>query len=130
MAKKKKKIAWGQVGLHIYFIITSLLYIVPMLLILSISFTGSNFKNFSLFPEEFSNCAILSLNKLEYDTVTYTVTSKNSSGIQATLNEILSLSQDTLANVVLQDGTYNISEPIVINNNDSDKKKSNRYKEC
>lgn len=57
MAKKKKKIAWGQVGLHIYFIITSLLYIVPMLLILSISFTGSNFKNFSLFPEEFSTYA-------------------------------------------------------------------------
>lgn len=80
--------------------------------------------------QDYLNCAILSLNKLEYDTVTYTVTSKNSSGIQATLDEILSLSQDTLANVVLQDGTYNISEPIVINNNDSDKKKSNRYKEC
>ena len=54
---KKKKIAWGQLGLHIYFILTSLLYIVPMLLILSISFTGANFTNFSLIPKEFSTYA-------------------------------------------------------------------------
>lgn len=80
--------------------------------------------------QEYLDYSVLSVNKLKYDTATYTVTTKNSSGIQTVVDEIMSLPQDTMATVVLTEGDYSISEPIVIKNNDSAKKKSNSYKEC
>ena len=55
--KKRKKIAWGQVGLHIFFIFSCLLYILPMMLIVSNSFSGVDFKYFSIFPQDFTTYA-------------------------------------------------------------------------
>lgn len=54
---KKKKKSMGQVMLHIIFILMSLCYIIPFILILSISFTSGEAvtsTGFSLIPKEFS----------------------------------------------------------------------------
>lgn len=54
---KHKKIAWGQIALHIFFITLSLCYILPLCLLLSISFDGSSASGFALFPREFTTAA-------------------------------------------------------------------------
>lgn len=53
----KHKIAWGQVFLHLFFIILCFCYVLPLILLLSISFEGSGTAGFSLFPKEFSTMA-------------------------------------------------------------------------
>ena len=56
--RKRQKKAWGQVALHIFFIILSLCYILPLCLLISISFDGNgNASGFSLFPREFTTAA-------------------------------------------------------------------------
>lgn len=60
MSEKKvrhKKFAWGQFFLHLFFVILCLCYILPLMLLLSISFEGSASMRFSLFPREFSTAA-------------------------------------------------------------------------
>lgn len=54
LPRRKKKISKGQVGLHIFFILLSLCYILPLWLLISISLDGSSVSNFSLIPKEFS----------------------------------------------------------------------------
>lgn len=55
--KVKHKIAWGQVSLHLFFVILCLCYVLPLILLLSVSFEGSETLVFSLFPKEFSTKA-------------------------------------------------------------------------
>lgn len=55
--RKKKRTALGQVGLHAFFILLSLCYILPLILLISVSFEGAPNQNFSLFPREFSTKA-------------------------------------------------------------------------
>lgn len=55
--KRKKKINWGQIMLHMFFIIIVLIYIVPFLLTISISFTKESSliaDGYSLIPKVFS----------------------------------------------------------------------------
>lgn len=52
--KNRKRFPWGQLALHVFFIIASLAYILPMVLIVSISLSGANIKEFSLLPREIS----------------------------------------------------------------------------
>lgn len=57
---KKKKIAWGQVTLNLIFIIIALMYIIPFLLTIAISFTDEavlTASGYSLIPEKFSLAA-------------------------------------------------------------------------
>lgn len=54
---KRKKIQWGQIGLHTFFTLLSLCYVLPLILLLSISFEGARGLEFSLFPKEFSTKA-------------------------------------------------------------------------
>ena len=56
-AKKKKKVSWGQVALHVFFVLLSFCYIYPFLLLISISFEGAAYSEFSLIPKEFSTAA-------------------------------------------------------------------------
>lgn len=49
-----KKLSKGQLGLHIFFILLSLCYVLPLILLISISFDGSSVTSFSLFPKEFT----------------------------------------------------------------------------
>ena len=53
----KEKKAHGQIALHIFFIILSLCYILPLILMVSVSFTDENVittGGFSLIPKVFS----------------------------------------------------------------------------
>lgn len=52
--RKKKKIAWGQIFLNLYFILFCLMYILPMALMLGISLNGENFLKFSFIPDKIS----------------------------------------------------------------------------
>lgn len=57
---KKKKKSVGQIVLHVIFILLSLCYIIPFVLIISISFTSGDAissTGFSLIPKEFSTAA-------------------------------------------------------------------------
>ena len=49
-----KRLTKGQLGLHIFFILLSLCYVLPLILLISISFDGSSVTSFSLIPKEFS----------------------------------------------------------------------------
>ena len=49
-----KKLTKGQMGLHIFFILLSLCYVLPLILLISISFDGSSVTNFSLIPKVFT----------------------------------------------------------------------------
>ena len=49
-----KKLTKGQLGLHIFFILLSLCYVLPLILLISISFDGSSVTNFSLIPKVFT----------------------------------------------------------------------------
>ena len=53
----KKKIGYGQVFLNLFFIVLSLCYILPLILLISVSFEGAQSQYFSLFPKEFSTRA-------------------------------------------------------------------------
>jgi len=55
--KKRKKISIGQAALHIFFIALCLCYILPFILLISVSFEGSPSQYFSLFPKVFSTDA-------------------------------------------------------------------------
>lgn len=57
MRKKRKKIAGGQIALHSFFVILCLCYILPLILLISISFEGNVGTGFSLIPREFSTYA-------------------------------------------------------------------------
>lgn len=55
--KRKKKIPWGQVVLHAFFIIMVLMYILPFMLTISISFSDEKAlikEGYSLFPRDFT----------------------------------------------------------------------------
>ncbi len=52
--KTHKKLTKGQLGLHMFFILLSLCYVLPLILLISISFDGSSVTSFSLIPKEFS----------------------------------------------------------------------------
>lgn len=54
MTLKKKKFPYGQFFLNLFFIVVCICYIVPLVLLLSISFEGGTNKPFSLIPYEFS----------------------------------------------------------------------------
>lgn len=54
MNLRKKKFPYGQFFLHLFFIVVCICYIVPLILLLSISFEGGMNKPFSLIPYEFS----------------------------------------------------------------------------
>ena len=47
----------GQIGLNLFFIVLSLCYILPVILLVSVSFEGATNPRFSLFPSEFSTGA-------------------------------------------------------------------------
>lgn len=50
--KRAKKIQWGQVGLHVFFIVWCATYILPLILIIGNSLSGDNFLKFSVWPEK------------------------------------------------------------------------------
>ena len=52
--RQHKKLTRGQLALHIFFILLSLCYVLPLILLISISLDGSPVTNFSLIPKEFS----------------------------------------------------------------------------
>lgn len=52
--KKKRKISWGQVALHVFFIGICICYVYPLLLLISISFEGYSGAQFGLIPREFT----------------------------------------------------------------------------
>ena len=52
--KKKTKFERGQVFLHIFFALLSLCYILPLILLISVSFEGHPDQYFRLIPKEFS----------------------------------------------------------------------------
>lgn len=54
---RHKKMCGGQLFLHLFFIALCLCYILPLILLLSISFEGSASMRFTLFPKEFSTAA-------------------------------------------------------------------------
>ncbi len=49
-----KKSDWGQIWLNLFFVIVCLCYIIPFILLISISFEGNTGAGFSLIPKEFS----------------------------------------------------------------------------
>ena len=55
--KKKKKIPWGQVGLHTFYVISCLTYILPLWLLVSISLSGETILKFSFIPKKLSTFA-------------------------------------------------------------------------
>ena len=57
LSKKKKRIGRAQLALNIFFIVLSLCYVLPILLLISTSFEGSNSAVFSLIPQEFTTKA-------------------------------------------------------------------------
>ena len=57
MKMNKKKIGIGQIVLNTFFILLSLCYILPLILLVSVSFDGSASQYFSLIPQEFSVAA-------------------------------------------------------------------------
>lgn len=57
MAKKHKKIKWGQIALHSFFVILCLFYVLPLILIISVSLDGGGSRGFNLIPSEFSLAA-------------------------------------------------------------------------
>ena len=54
MRLRRRKTPWGQIGLHTFFIILSLCYILPIALLIGVSFEGSPNQYFSIIPQEFS----------------------------------------------------------------------------
>lgn len=50
----KRKIKYGQLFLNLFFILLCLCYIIPVVLLLSVSFEGAMTQNFSLVPKQFS----------------------------------------------------------------------------
>lgn len=50
----KKRIEYGQIFLHIFFILACLCYILPLLLLISVSFDTTSGKGFSLIPKSFT----------------------------------------------------------------------------
>lgn len=57
MTLRKKKFPYGQFFLNTFFILVCICYIVPLILLLSISFEGAMNKPFTLFPYDFSLAA-------------------------------------------------------------------------
>lgn len=57
MKSQRLRKASGQIFLNIFFIILSLFYILPIILLVSVSFEGATNPNFSLFPSQFSTQA-------------------------------------------------------------------------
>lgn len=55
--KRKKKIPWGQVGLHTFYVISCLTYILPIWLLVSISLSGETILKFSFIPKKLSTFA-------------------------------------------------------------------------
>lgn len=51
---KRKKLKWGQVFLHLFFIVLSLFYILPLVMLITVSLEGSPDAVFTLFPKEFT----------------------------------------------------------------------------
>lgn len=51
---RRRKLNKGQLALHIFFIILSLCYVLPLWLLISVSLDGSSVTSFSLIPKEFS----------------------------------------------------------------------------
>ena len=54
MNLQKKKFPYGQFFLNLFFIVVCICYVVPLILLLSISFEGAKNMPFTLFPHEFS----------------------------------------------------------------------------
>lgn len=54
---RKKTIAWGQVGLHIFFILLCICYVYPLLLLITVSLEGAQNASFALKIQEFSTAA-------------------------------------------------------------------------
>lgn len=52
--KRKKKIQFGQIGLHTFYVLTSLTYILPMWLMLAISVSGKQINEYKFIPDEVS----------------------------------------------------------------------------
>ena len=52
--KRKKKIKFGQIGLHTFYVLTSLTYILPLLLMVSISVSGKEITKYKFIPDEVS----------------------------------------------------------------------------
>lgn len=55
--KRKKKIQWGQIALHIFYILSCLTYILPVWLLISISLSGKVVLKYSFIPETISTFA-------------------------------------------------------------------------
>ena len=54
---KRKKIQWGQIGLHTFYVVSCLTYILPLWLLVSISLSGETMLRFSFIPEKISTFA-------------------------------------------------------------------------
>lgn len=54
---KRRKVPMGQVCLHIFFILLSLCYILPLILLVSVSLEGASSQYFTLFPKQVSLAA-------------------------------------------------------------------------
>ena len=54
---KRRKFPMGQVCLHIFFILLSLCYILPLILLVSVSLEGASSQYFTLFPKQVSLAA-------------------------------------------------------------------------
>lgn len=54
VSSKRRKFPTGQVFLHIFFILLALCYILPLILLISVSLEGASSQYFSLFPKEIS----------------------------------------------------------------------------
>lgn len=55
--RKKRKIKYGQLCLNLFFALLCMCYIIPVILLLSVSFDGASSQYFSLIPKEFSTAA-------------------------------------------------------------------------
>lgn len=54
---RKRKIKYGQLCLNLFFALLCMCYIIPVILLLSVSFDGASSQYFSLIPKEFSTAA-------------------------------------------------------------------------
>lgn len=52
--KKNRRISWGQIALHVFFVCLCICYVYPLLLLISISFEGYSGAQFGLIPREFT----------------------------------------------------------------------------
>ena len=60
---KRRKFPTGQVCLHIFFILLSLCYILPLILLVSVSLEGASSQYFTLFPKQVSLAAYRMVSK-------------------------------------------------------------------